>query len=179
MKVIPSNNANYANFAKNNYVYVDKTKYIELLEQSGFDTPIFLRPRRFGKSLFTKTLECYYDVNRADDFDKLFANTYIGRHPTALKNSYHILRLDFSGIDVNEQIEKSFSIRLKKACLDFYNNYPVFKMDIESEPDNPIILMSKFMSNFSSKKKKKIIFQISSLLKTDSCFPKLHQTTVS
>ena len=155
MKVIPSNNANYANFAKNNYVYVDKTKYIELLEQSGFDTPIFLRPRRFGKSLFTKTLECYYDVNRADDFDKLFANTYIGRHPTALKNSYHILRLDFSGIDVNEQIEKSFSIRLKKACLDFYNNYPVFKMDIESEPDNPIILMSKFMSNFSSKKKKK------------------------
>ena len=122
MKVIPSNNANYANFAKNNYVYVDKTKYIELLEQSGFDTPIFLRPRRFGKSLFTKTLECYYDVNRADDFDKLFANTYIGRHPTALKNSYHILRLDFSGIDVNEQIEKSFSIRLKKACLDFYKN---------------------------------------------------------
>ena len=76
--------------------YVDKTMYIEKLEQVKY--PIFLRPRRFGKSLFTETLRWYYDIKAAHRFDELFGNLYIGKKPTQRKNSYFFLKLDFSGM---------------------------------------------------------------------------------
>ena len=40
---------------------------------------MFLRPRKFGKTLFTSVLENYYDKNKAEQFDTLFENTYIGK----------------------------------------------------------------------------------------------------
>lgn len=48
---------------------------------------IFLRPRRFGKTLFTSMLQYYYDINAHDQFDNLFKDTYIGTHPTQLHNT--------------------------------------------------------------------------------------------
>ena len=59
---------------------------------------MFLRPRKFGKTLFTSVLENYYDKDKTEEFDFLFKNTYIGKHPTELKNSYSILRFNFSHI---------------------------------------------------------------------------------
>jgi hypothetical protein len=57
-----------------NYGYfVDKTHYIEKLEE--IEDPVFLRPRRFGKSLWCNILECYYAINQKDDFEDLFAQT--------------------------------------------------------------------------------------------------------
>ena len=55
-----------------NRIYVDKTMYIEKMEDLADSTIMFLRPRKFGKTLFTSTLECYYDKNRVDKFEKLF-----------------------------------------------------------------------------------------------------------
>jgi hypothetical protein len=81
------------------YVYVDKTSYIELLETRRERFLVYLRPRRFGKSLFVSLLEHYYDINRKADFQKLFANYYVGKSPTARANSYRILLFNFSAID--------------------------------------------------------------------------------
>ncbi|MCP4220879.1 MAG: AAA family ATPase, partial [bacterium] len=53
-KLIPYGLANFRDIIEENYYYVDKTHYIPLLEQ--VKTPVFLRPRRFGKSLFTEML---------------------------------------------------------------------------------------------------------------------------
>ena len=64
-----------------------------------------LRPRRFGKSLFLSVLEHYYDKARAEQFDELFADTYIGRNPTKLRNAYPVLKLNFSGIKTNGTLE--------------------------------------------------------------------------
>ena len=93
---------------------------------------MFLRPRKFGKTLFTSTLENYYDIKKKDKFEELYRDTYIGKHPTVLKNSYHILRFNFSGIDTSneESTMKGFksktisSIRyfVQKYGLDFYIN---------------------------------------------------------
>jgi hypothetical protein len=78
--------------------YVDRTPYIRLLEEKGH-TLLFLRPRRFGKSLLISMLENYYDVNKADDFARLFGHLAIGRDPTPRHNQYLILRWDFSTVD--------------------------------------------------------------------------------
>jgi hypothetical protein len=110
--------ANYENIVRKNGYFVDKTSYIEKLEL--VENPVFLRPRRFGKSLFCRTLESYYDINKVDDFERLFASTYIGKNPTPLHNSFLVLYLNFSTIDPNgsiEDIEDSFdttcNLRLK------------------------------------------------------------------
>jgi len=110
--------ANYEEIVRDNGYFVDKTSYIEKLET--IKNPVFLRPRRFGKSLFCRTLECYYDINKAHDFERLFANTYIGQNPTPLHNKFLVLYLNFSTIDPSgniEDIEESFdttcNLRLK------------------------------------------------------------------
>ena len=75
--------------------YQDRTDRIPRLEEAG-DQLIFIRPRRFGKSLLLSMLEHYYDVNRADQFADLFGPLAIGRNPTPLHNQYLIMKWDFS-----------------------------------------------------------------------------------
>lgn len=101
--------ANYEGLIRKNGYFVDKTPYIETLET--VENPIFLRPRRFGKSLFCRMLECYYNIRQQDQFEELFGQTYIGRHPTPARNSYFVLHLDFSIIETSGsigRIEESF-----------------------------------------------------------------------
>ncbi|GAB1347926.1 hypothetical protein MASR1M107_01370 [Ignavibacteriales bacterium] len=101
--------------AKNGY-FVDKTPFIRLLEESSNPNVFFLRPRRFGKSLTLSMLEHYYGIQYKDRFDELFGQYYIGQpeNTTPLKNSYHILKFNFSGIETqkSELIIPSFISRL-------------------------------------------------------------------
>jgi len=126
MKLIPYGQSNYKNIATQNFYYVDKTAYIEVLEQMGARFLVFLRPRRFGKSLFVSMLRHYYEITRKDEFERLFGNTYIGSHPTPLRNSYPVLFLTFSGIKtygtLDETIE-SFNLSINAKIRTFlYRN---------------------------------------------------------
>ena len=103
MKKLPYGISNYEELITENYYYVDKTMYIEKLESIPEKRVMFLRPRKFGKTLFTSMIEYYYDINQKEKFDILFENTYIGKNPTKLKNRYHILRFNFSGIDTSNE----------------------------------------------------------------------------
>ncbi|MDR3250212.1 MAG: AAA family ATPase, partial [Tannerella sp.] len=98
-KKLPYGTSNFGSLIEQGYYYVDKTRFIELLENEENKTVFFTRPRKFGKSLFTSMLSYYYDINCADKFDSLFGELYIGKNPTPYRNSYVVLKLDFSGID--------------------------------------------------------------------------------
>ena len=97
-------NANYAEIVRKQGYFVDKTAYIEQLEW--VDNPVFLRPRRFGKSLWCRILECYYNIAQRDEFDELFGQTYIGQHPTPLRNAFFVLHLDFSTVDPTGSLDE-------------------------------------------------------------------------
>jgi hypothetical protein len=114
-----------------NFFYVDKTIYIEKLERLGSEYLFFIRPRRFGKSLFLSMLENYYDLNKKADFADLFADLYIGKHPTDLRNKYFILRLNFSGLDTADSIElkRSFQRRFKGTVIRFLDEYSNYVKD--------------------------------------------------
>ena len=90
--------ADFRKIREGGYFYVDRTDRIPLIENSGSQL-VFLRPRRFGKSLWLSTLENYYDLARADDFERLFGGLQIGRNPTPLHNRYFILKLNFSVVN--------------------------------------------------------------------------------
>ena len=132
MKILPRGVGNYEELIKDNYYYVDKTKYIEELEKYPNKRIMFLRPRKFGKTLFTSTLEYYYDIKAVDKFEELFGETYIGKNPTQNKNRYYILKFNFSGINTsseeatisgfNDEVASSINLFVQKYGLDFYVN---------------------------------------------------------
>lgn len=94
-KLLPYGMMNFAVIRRDDYYYVDKTSFIPLIERSDRFF-FFIRPRRFGKSLTLNMLQHYYDVNAKDKFDALFGDLYIGKHPTKDRNSYLVLKLNFS-----------------------------------------------------------------------------------
>jgi len=96
-KRIPYGMMNFAVIRRDDCYYVDKTRFIPIIEDAD-KFFFFIRPRRFGKSLTVSMLQHYYDIAAKDKFDALFGNLYIGKHPTRDRNSYLVLYLNFSGI---------------------------------------------------------------------------------
>ena len=154
---MPYGISNYEELITENYYYVDKTKYIEKLEELPEKRIMFLRPRKFGKTLFTSVLENYYDKNKIDSFEKLYGNTYIGKNPTKLKNSYCILRFNFSGIDTSteEATIRGFKKEVASSIEVFINRYNLeFHVNKEDEAEN--ILDNLFKSFYIQKPQDKI-----------------------
>ena len=109
IKKIPYGMTDFERIILENYYYVDKTQYIAKVEKvtSFF---FFVRPRRFGKSLFLNMLGLYYDINQKDKFEKIFGNLYIGKHPTPDRNKYLVLTLNFSSVAANmDRLEETFN----------------------------------------------------------------------
>ncbi len=125
VKRLPYGNSNFEKLITENYAYVDKTRFVEQLENEANSYQFFIRPRKFGKSLFFSLLENYYDINRAKDFDKLFGELYIGKHPTPNKNAYAVLKFNFSGLDTSneDRFRASFSSKIQKAVRQFVALY--------------------------------------------------------
>ena len=102
---------------------VDNTRYIRELET--IKTPVFLRPKRFGKTVVCSMLAHYYDVNLKDRFEELFGKTDIGRNPTPLRNSFLVLPFDFSTVQVGTlaEIERNFWEKVKRSVGSFAVKY--------------------------------------------------------
>ncbi|MEN9609649.1 MAG: hypothetical protein RLZZ628_463, partial [Bacteroidota bacterium] len=126
MLKIPYGLADYRALRTEQCFYIDRTPYIELLEKYGSRYTMFLRPRRFGKSLFISLLEHYYDVQKAGDFPLLFGDLHVGRNPTPLANQFLILRFDFSGIETQDvrQVHEAFLLKVKSGFKNFMSRYP-------------------------------------------------------
>lgn len=98
IKKIPYGLTDFERIRKEPYYYVDKTHYIEWLEESA-NFFFLIRPRRFGKSLFINMLRWYYDIYRRDRFKEIFEGLYIGSHPTAEQGKYLVLDFNFAGVN--------------------------------------------------------------------------------
>lgn len=125
MKKIPYGISNFTRIIEDEYLYVDKTKYIAALE-SFAPYQFFIRPRRFGKSLFISTLEAYYDINRKDDFNKIFGNLYIGENPTKERNKYLVWKISFAGIDSGNgegNLRESFNYKVRSSAKELIQKY--------------------------------------------------------
>ncbi|MBP5638174.1 MAG: AAA family ATPase [Victivallales bacterium] len=119
IKTIPYGISDFSNMRELNGYYVDNTWGIPLLEQLPYQ--MFLRPRRFGKTLLLSILHYYYDINATSRFDELFCNTWIHEHPTPFKGKYLVLHFDFSKVKGNtlEEFQQSFESTCK-TTLDLF-----------------------------------------------------------
>ena len=121
---IPYGIMDFRRLRKEGYYYVDKTEYLAQMEAR--DSFIFfVRPRRFGKSLFISMMESYYDLNQKKDFKKLFGNLWVGKHRTENANRFMTLKLDFSKVGgTGEALERAFEQHISDALDAFVIRYP-------------------------------------------------------
>ncbi|MDM8529892.1 AAA family ATPase [Anaerolineales bacterium HSG25] len=145
----PYGNADFYKIITQNYFYVDRTNKIELLEDAG-DVLLFLRPRRFGKSLLLSMLENYYDVNKADEFERLFGHLAIGQDPTPLHNQYLILKWNFSEIDAQgdvEEIKQALHDHINGSIKDFVSRYQtLLSYQVEINPTNAVASLASILT---------------------------------
>ena len=114
--------ADYAQIRRKNAWFVDRTAKIRDLEQTAY--AVFLRPRRFGKSLLTSILEAYYDVRYAGRFDEFFAGTDIGANPTDERGKYLVLKFDFSAVSKDaSKVQTDFNDYAGLRCDTFARDY--------------------------------------------------------
>ena len=105
---IPYGISDFRRIRNEGYYYVDKTQFLAQMESRN-SFIFFVRPRRFGKSLFLSMMECYYDLNEKKNFKKLFGGLWLGSHPTENANRFMILKLDFSKVGgTGEVLQTSF-----------------------------------------------------------------------
>ena len=150
MKKIPYGISDYKKIVENGYYYVDKTMFLEKLESVG-DTFVYLRPRRFGKTLLTSMMYYYYDVNSSNEFDTLFKDTYVYNNSTTNKNNYYVLKFDFSGMsnfdDINS-IKNGFVERIYSGISIFLNHYGLdYNIYERKEPSE---ILDRFLIYFDS-----------------------------
>ena len=118
-KRIPYGMQNFEDVMERDCYYVDKTPFIEKIEESNMYF-FFIRPRRFGKSLTLSMLENYYDINKKDKFESLFGKLYIGENPTPERNSYLILHLNFAMISAGLD---NYKKGLDAHCSNKFNTF--------------------------------------------------------
>ena len=139
------------------YFYVDRTGLIPAIEDAGKQL-LYLRPRRFGKSLLLSMLEHYYDLAKADEFEPTFGHLDIGKKATQLHSQYFVLKWDFSEIaseGSSEDIKKALYDHINTEIADFSQRYKdKLKQSIEIEQDNAIASLRSLLSAVKSVGKK-------------------------
>ena len=129
MKEIPYGVADFVTIVEQNIYYVDKTMYIPELEKQARNL-FFIRPRRFGKSVFLSMLHAYYDIRTKDKFQQWFGNLWIGKHPTPIQGRYQVLHLDFSQVGGTvEKLEENFDKYCRVKFDSFVDIYREFYSD--------------------------------------------------
>ena len=123
MRLIPYGETDYVTIRKENSYYVDKTAFIPYFENAA-KYIMFLRPRRFGKSLFLNTLAAYYDVLRKDEYEQNFGGLDIYKQTTPRQGKYMILKFNFSAVDSRrENVESSFNSNVCESIRRFVSRY--------------------------------------------------------
>lgn len=138
VKRIPYGVANFVEVVEQNMYYVDKTMYLPLLEEQPSNL-FFIRPRRFGKSIFLNMLRAYYDISQKEKFEKRFGNLWIGSRPTRLQGTFQILHLDFSRVGgLDRTLAENFDDYCCGGLDDFASiyepyYYPGFEQEMKAQ----------------------------------------------
>ena len=123
IKEVPYGVSDFVTVVEQNLYYVDKTMYIPELERQARNL-FFIRPRRFGKSIFLGMLHAYYDCRTKDKFGQWFSHLWIGQHPTPTQGRYQVLHLDFSQVGGTiEKLEENFNFYLGVELDGFVSDY--------------------------------------------------------
>lgn len=163
---LPYGLSNFEKIRTEGYFYVDKTHYIDVLENLPENHVVILRSRRFGKTLFANMLGWYYDYLYTERFEGIFKGTYIYEHPTPKRNAYMILSFNFSGINTQtlENANKGFTVEVRSSVRLFTGRYQEYFSDDERkrivDQEKPNDILNELFKTISEKGAGKCIYVI-------------------
>lgn len=160
---LPYGESNFKTVIEEGYFYQDRSMFIRELEDKATKYLFYLRPRRFGKSLFVSMLYYYYGLEHKDLFNDLFGKLDIGKQPTPLANQYLVLKFEFSRIDTDtfKGTFEGFQSNVLFGVQDFFTQYGEWFTEVQQAE-----ILSKRSPNevlkslFSFYKKNKITYPI-------------------
>lgn len=125
-RLIPYGISDFAQVRREDKYYADKTMYLPKMETAG-NFLFFIRPRRFGKSLFLSMMRYYYDILEKDNFSSLYSGLWIEQNPTPLMGEFQVLYLDFSRVGGNiDTLSQNFDVYCSAVAEDFARRYEAF-----------------------------------------------------
>ncbi len=133
---IPYGKSNFKDLIEEGYFYQDRSMYIRRLEEETAGLLFYLRPRRFGKSLFVSMLRYYYGLEHKEKFESIFGKLAIGKKPTTMANGYLVLTFEFSGImtDTPKHTFEGFFSKVIDSVSNFLTEYKQF-FTLEQQKD--------------------------------------------
>ena len=158
-KRIPYGMMNFVAVRRDDCYYVDKTRFIPVIEQAN-KFFFYIRPRRFGKSLTLSMLRHYYDVLQKDSFDALYGDLYVGQHPTPERNTYLILYLNFAIVNADlynyrQALDAHCNTEFNYFC-DVYADYLPAGLKEEMNRKNGAVEQLDFLNKECRKTNRKI-----------------------
>ncbi|MBF0350814.1 MAG: AAA family ATPase, partial [SAR324 cluster bacterium] len=150
---LPYGISHFPQLTTENYHFIDRTPFLEQLENLPERYLVFLRPRRFGKSLWISILLHYYGLEHREHFEEWFGKYWIGQHRTPLAGTYYVLRFEFSGIhtDTPESTRKGFAFNVLRGLRNFERDYALptlgFADNLEASQ-----LLKQFLDQHKDKK---------------------------
>lgn len=163
---LPYGQSNFHRMMEENFFYQDRTMYIRQLEDNTSGFLFYLRPRRFGKSLFISMLEHYYGIEHKAQFELLFGKLSIGKKPTSKANSYLVLSFEFSRIltDTPQHTFEGFLSNVKEGVSNFLKKYnPYFSEEQKAtilSQTSPHEVLKKLFEEYTQIGDKKIPYPI-------------------
>jgi hypothetical protein len=173
---LPYGNADYHRLITHGFAYVDRTRYIREVEELG-ENLLFVRPRRFGKSLWLSTLANWYDLRTADEHEALFGGRDAEKdeHRPATAHNYFVLNWNFSNVGTRgtrgpgnvDQLARDLDDYVLATLAAFvlrYRDHLPMPVDVEGSPirvltmllaviresDHPLMLLIDEYDNFAN-----------------------------
>ena len=135
VQLFPYGSAAFAAIVRRGSFYADKTRFLRVWEAAGVEKAIFLRPPRSGKSLWLNTMAAYYDINAKPHFEEWFGGLDIGRAPTSLRNSFHVIKFDFGKLVATDDVERTFTDIVNRSARKFIESY---KLSVDVNEHNGV-----------------------------------------
>ena len=111
--------------------YFDKTNYIEELLKDRTEIKLFIRPRRFGKTLNMTTLKYFFDVRNAEENKKLFKNLYIEKSEYFKEQGqYPVIFISLKGL--KEKTWENCFNEIKVLLRGLYENFTFIRDTLSS-----------------------------------------------
>ena len=130
MKKIPIGVEDFKELIRDDYFYIDKSKFIEDIVNDGAKVKLFTRPRRFGKTLNMSMLKYFFDVRETEENKKLFDDLYIKNSPVFKEQGkYPVVFVSMKEIKGTtwEEMQVSF----KKVFSNLYNEYKYLRESLD------------------------------------------------
>ena len=122
MKKIPIGVDDFKKLIENNALYIDKTKFITELLDDAAEVKLFIRPRRFGKTLNMSTLKYFFDIKNASENRKLFNGLDIEKSVyISEQGKYPVIFISMKGIKTKNWEYCLYD--LKGFIGDLYNEF--------------------------------------------------------